>query len=112
MQISNDVVLNELTDEAIAVGNLQGKLIIDTSTVHPSTSSAVARKLQEHGASFIESPVFGASPMAAAGKLIFAMAGPKQQIDRVRPLIQDVMGRQIMDCGENVEKSALLKITG
>lgn len=50
--------------------------------------------------------------MAAAGKLIFAMAGPKQQIDRVRPLIQDIMGRQIMDCGENVEKSALLKITG
>lgn len=50
--------------------------------------------------------------MAAAGKLIFAMAGPRAQIDRVKPLVLDVMGRKIIDCGEDVQKSALLKITG
>lgn len=50
--------------------------------------------------------------MAAAGKLIFAMAGPKSEIDRVRPFVLDVMGRSIIDCGEDVERSALLKITG
>lgn len=69
-------------------------------------------RLAEKGGTFIASPVFGASPVAAAGKLIFAMAGPAKIVERLRPFILDVMGRRIIYMGEEVHKSSLLKISG
>ncbi|GAB7330775.1 hypothetical protein MBLNU13_g02325t1 [Cladosporium sp. NU13] len=111
--ISNDTVLNVLIDEALTLDTLQGKVFVDTSTVHPNTSSAVSAKLQHRGAVFIASPVFGASQMAAAGQLIFAMAGPADIIEeKLRPSIVGIMGKSITNCGEDVSKSSLLKITG
>lgn len=112
VQISDDKVLNSLVNEALTLDSLDGKIFVDTSTVHPDTSSAVSSKLRQKGASFIASPVFGASPMAAAGQLIFAMAGPSASIEKLKPFIVGVMGKSITNCGEAVSKSSLLKITG
>lgn len=111
-QISDDGVLNSLIDEALDLDTLEDKIFVDTSTVHPSTSKAVDSRLQQRGARFIASPVFGASQMASAGQLIFAMAGPAQAIEQLRPFIVGVMGKSITNCGEDVSKSSLLKITG
>lgn len=91
---------------------MKGKTFVDTSTVHPDTVAAAAKKMSEAGASFIASPVFGASAMAAAGKLIFAVAGPKAATELVKPLILNVMGRSIIELGEDVSKSSMLKIAG
>lgn len=112
LQISNDEVLHSLVDEALAVGDLEHKIFVDTSTVHPETSKKVAAKLAEKKAIFVASPVFGASQMAASGQLIFAMAGPSQAIEKIRPYVIGVMAKQIIDCGEDVSRSSLLKITG
>ncbi|RAL02674.1 NAD(P)-dependent oxidoreductase [Aspergillus ibericus CBS 121593] len=110
--ISNDEVLLDLVDQALSTDvSLEGKIFVDTSTVHPDTSALAAQRLGERGAAFIASPVFGASRVAAAGKLIFAMAGPAAALQTVRPQV-DVMGRAIIDLGEDVRKSSLLKITG
>ena len=112
IQISNDAALLELADRATSLGILTGKIFIDTSTVHPDTSKAVEAKLQNKGASFVASPVFGASLQAKTGQLIFAMAGPKATIDFLRPYIVGVMGKSIIDCGEDVSMSSLMKISG
>lgn len=85
---------------------------MDTSTVHPETSQKCATELEKRDAVFVASPVFGASPVAAEGKLIFAMAGPIAVIDSLRPYIENVMGRSIINMGEDVRKSSLLKISG
>jgi 3-hydroxyisobutyrate dehydrogenase-like beta-hydroxyacid dehydrogenase len=106
-------VLNELLSKALGSSiSLSGKIFIDTSTIHPDTSASAAEHLAEKGATFIASPVFGASPVAAAGKLIFAMAGPAPALETVRPFILNVMGRSIINMGEDVRKSSLLKICG
>ncbi|KAL3484929.1 6-phosphogluconate dehydrogenase family protein [Aspergillus germanicus] len=111
--ISNDEVLNELLSKALnSDTSLEGKIFIDTSTIHPDTSTSAAELLAEKGATFIASPVFGASPVAGAGKLIFAMAGPTSALETVKPFILDVMGRSIINMGEDVRKSSLLKICG
>lgn len=99
-------------DVALRTGGINGKTFIDTSTVHPDTVAKASEKLTNAGASFIASPVFGASAMAAAGKLIFALAGPKAATDLVKPLVLNVMGRSIIDLGEEVSKSSMLKIAG
>ena len=56
--------------------------------------------------------MFGGNPIAVDGKLVFALAGPKKASEVVKPLIQDVMGRKVIDCGEDATKSSLLKIAG
>lgn len=73
--------------------------------------SAVTQ-LQSQKASFVAAPVFGGNPIAVDGKLVFAIGGPKHATDVVKPLIQDVMGRRVIECGEDATKSSLLKIAG
>ncbi|KAL4790758.1 hypothetical protein BDV19DRAFT_393815 [Aspergillus venezuelensis] len=111
--ISTDAVLSDLLSKALSSPtSLEGKIFIDTSTIHPETSLSASKSLHEHGATFIAAPVFGASPVAAAGKLIFAVAGPEAAVEVVKPYIQDVMGRSIIDMGEDITMSSLLKICG
>jgi 3-hydroxyisobutyrate dehydrogenase-like beta-hydroxyacid dehydrogenase len=105
--------LIELLDKVLPAGeSLRGKVFVDASTIHPDTSELVAQRLGEYGADFIAAPVFGASPVAAAGKLIFAMAGPARAVEKISPLVLNVMGRSIVDMGQDVRKSSLLKISG
>ncbi|KAL1863109.1 hypothetical protein Daus18300_008101 [Diaporthe australafricana] len=111
--ISDDQVLDGLITKALEANiSLEHKVWIDTSTVHPDTCAKCAERLGQRGATFVASPVFGASPMAAAGKLIFSMAGPAATIDRLGPFVLAAMGRSIINMGEDVRKASLFKISG
>lgn len=112
-QVSNDSVLQSLVSSAIGSGaSLKDKVFVDCSTVHPQTVSGAVAQLKEQQASFVAAPVFGGNPIAVEGKLVFAIGGPKSATEVVKPLIQDVMGRRVIDCGEDATKSSLLKIAG
>lgn len=80
--------------------------------MHPHTIGLTVSKLAAQQASFVAAPVFGGNPIAVDGKLVFAMAGPKHATDTVRPLIDGVMGRRVIECGEDATRSSLLKIAG
>ncbi|WQF82366.1 Putative 6-phosphogluconate dehydrogenase, NADP-binding, 6-phosphogluconate dehydrogenase, domain 2 [Colletotrichum destructivum] len=111
--VSADAVLLSLIEELLASGiDLTDKTFIDCSTIHPDTALAVSETLRKAGANFVAAPVFGANPVAQAGRLIFAMAGPRTTVERLEPLIIDVMGRKIINMGEDVKKSPMLKVTG
>ncbi|KAH7166497.1 NAD binding domain of 6-phosphogluconate dehydrogenase-domain-containing protein [Dactylonectria macrodidyma] len=113
LMVSTDAVLKGLINEMLESGvDLTGKVVIDCSTTHPDTANEVAGLLQSAGAHFIASPVFGANTVAQAGRLLFAMAGNQAAIQRLEPLIVGVMGRKIVNMGENVRDSVLLKVTG
>lgn len=106
-------MLQSLLSSAIGSGiSLQDKIFVDCSTVHPQTVSSVVAQLKEQQASFVAAPVFGGNPIAVDGKLVFAIGGPKSATEVVKPLIQDVMGRRVIECGEDATKSSLLKIAG
>lgn len=112
-KVSADAVLLSLIEELLASGiDLMDKTFIDCSTIHPDTALAVSETLRKAGANFVAAPVFGANPVAQAGRLIFAMAGPRTTVERLEPLIIDVMGRKIINMGEDVKKSPMLKVTG
>jgi 3-hydroxyisobutyrate dehydrogenase-like beta-hydroxyacid dehydrogenase len=80
--------------------------------VHPETVSTAVSDLKAKDASYVAAPVFGGNPIAVDGKLVFAIGGPRRATEVVKPLIQDVMGRRVIDCGEDATKSSLLKIAG
>ncbi|KAJ5516527.1 hypothetical protein N7527_008087 [Penicillium freii] len=111
--VSNDSVLQSLLSTAMGSSqSLKDKIFVDCSTVHPETVRSAVSELKSKGASYVAAPVFGGNPIAVDGKLVFAIGGPKNATETVKPLIQDVMGRRVIDCGEDATKSSLLKIAG
>ncbi|KAL3467992.1 hypothetical protein BJX64DRAFT_273561 [Aspergillus heterothallicus] len=111
--VSNDTVLKNLITSVIdSDQSLKDKIFVDCSTVHPETVGVAVAQLKKKQADFLAAPVFGGNPIAVDGKLVFAIAGPKRASDAVKPLIQDVMGRKVIECGEDAKKSTLLKIAG
>lgn len=115
LSLSDDAAL-EVTLDALtandAASNLPGKIIVDTSTVHPTSSAKANKLLAAHGAKFIAAPVFGASPVAAKGQLLWILAGPDDAIQAITPFLVGVMARGVIRLGEDVTKSSLLKTAG
>lgn len=114
LSLSDDTALSSLLD--VVIGNckdeLAGKIIVDTSTVHPDSSSQAQKRLAEKGVRFVAAPVFGASPVAAEGKLLFILAGPEDALDSISPYLVGVMGRGVIRLGENVRQSSMMKTAG
>ncbi|KAH6720689.1 NAD binding domain of 6-phosphogluconate dehydrogenase-domain-containing protein [Leptodontidium sp. MPI-SDFR-AT-0119] len=110
--ISDDSVLDSIVSEMLACGSLTGKIIVDTSTVHPDSSVRASKKLTEAGAVFAAAPVFGASPVAEAGQLLFVVAGPTAATEAIAPYLKGVMGREVISLGEDVSKASLMKTSG
>lgn len=92
--------------------SLTGKTIVDTSTVHPSSSETARSRLAEWGAAFVAAPVFGASPVAREGRLLFVLAGPAEAVRTIDPFLVGVMGRGVIRLGEDVKKASMLKTAG
>ena len=97
--------------EILHSGDIKGKIVVDTTTVHPSTSTEVSSQIQEVGALFIAAPVFGATPLAQAGRLLVAVAGPSAAIQKISPFLTDVIARNVIQVGDEPSKSLLLKTT-
>lgn len=86
------------TDGILAV-NGTGKLMIDMSTVSPSTSRELSSLCQAKGAAFLEAPVSGSVLPARNGQLIILAAGAKPDFERAKPIL-DVLGKLSMYLGE------------
>jgi 3-hydroxyisobutyrate dehydrogenase len=70
------------------------QLVIDFSTIKVAKCKAFAAKLREAtGAGWIDAPVSGGPPAAAAGTLTVMAGGEPAEIERARPLFADVSGR-------------------
>ncbi|GKZ71676.1 hypothetical protein AnigIFM50267_007718 [Aspergillus niger] len=109
---SNDEAAQAIIAQIISAGNLGGKVIVDTTTVHPNTSAAVSAELSQLNAFFVSAPVFGSAPMAAERMILAVVAGPHCAIDRISPYVRDVIARDILQVAEQPEKASLLKIIG
>lgn len=115
MSLSDDSAVEDVISSLIGTGGtsqLSGKLVVDTSTVHPKTTAKVKGLLDEAGASFVAAPVFGASPVAALGQLLVILAGPSDAIAAIAPFLVGVLARDSVYLGDDVTKSSLLKTAG
>ncbi|KAK1996006.1 NAD(P)-binding protein [Colletotrichum falcatum] len=115
LSLSDDAALEATLDavlEASVPTDLTGKIIVDTSTVHPSSSAASRDRLAARDAKFVAAPVFGASPVAAEGKLLWIIAGPHDAVDSIEPFVVGVMGRGAIRLGEDVQQSSMMKTAG
>ncbi|KUI68758.1 putative oxidoreductase YfjR [Cytospora mali] len=112
MCLANDQAVTQTVNAMVKV-DIKGKLIVDCSTIHPDTQGPLAELITSKGAEFVACPVFGAPPLADAGMLIPVPAGPKAAVDKVKPYLEGVMARAVIDMSdEPYRKAATLKLLG
>lgn len=87
--LDTDAVENSVFGpNGIAVGAAPGKVLVDHSTILPDRSRAMAERLRrETGMGWVDAPVSGGPPAAAAGQLSIMAGGETQDIERVRAVM-------------------------
>src|SRR5262249_50728489 len=94
------MLLNDAATEAVYRGvtgllaaKLQGKLLLDMSTIRPETMISVGTAVARSGATFIECPVGGSMAPAKEGKLFGLVGGTDTDVARARPLLEQLCRR-------------------
>jgi 3-hydroxyisobutyrate dehydrogenase len=78
---------------ALLAGEVRGKLFIDMSTVRPAVSQEIFSRVKDKGAAFVECPVGGSVGPAKEGRLFGFAAGEAQDVERARPLLEQLCRR-------------------
>lgn len=79
-------------------GAKKGSVIVDTSTVSPSSSVELTNKLKEKGIEFLGAPCTGSKPGAEGGNLTF-MIGGEQAVFEANRANFEPMGKRLYYCG-------------
>ena len=95
--VSADVDLLAVIDLLIS-GLDADKVLIDTSTVKPSTAIEVAQRLAEVGCGFLDAPVSGGVEGAKQGTLAIMVGGDTATLERARPILEAI-GKRIAHMG-------------
>lgn len=81
-------------ESGVASGAARGKVLMDLSTTEVDATREMAARLErETGMGWVDAPVSGGPPAAAAGTLTVMAGGAEEDIARVRPIMPDIAGR-------------------
>lgn len=94
--------------DGLLEGDVQGKLLLEMSTVRPQIERALARDVTARGATLVECPVGGTVGPARDGKLFGFVGGEPAEVARARPLL-DQLCRRVEHVGP-VGAGAALKL--
>ncbi len=105
-----DVVWTMLADDAAILGVFFGEsgilstlspgtLVIDSSTVSPSTSLTIGKAVAEKQATFLDAPVSGSRPHAEQAALTFMVGGTQQAYEKALPYFE-ALGKKSFYLGE------------
>jgi len=83
-----------------AQGLEKDAVVVDSSTISPSSSMQFAGKIRERGGDFLDAPMTGSKVAAESGSLTFMVGGNESTIARLQPLF-DTMGKTVIHMGDN-----------
>ncbi len=90
-----EVILGE---SGVSRGARPGSLVVDMSTISPSATRQLAKRLGEQGVEMLDAPISGGSEGAARGTLSIMVGGKATQVERAMPTFR-AMGRTITHVG-------------
>ncbi|HEY3825977.1 MAG TPA: NAD(P)-dependent oxidoreductase [Bryobacteraceae bacterium] len=82
----------------IKEGGRNGLIVVDASTVSPSSSRRVHEELAKAGIDFLGAPCTGSTPGAINATLTFMVGGDEKVFEKVRPWLE-LMGKKLYFCG-------------
>lgn len=85
--------------DALIPGLRAGSVVIDTSTVAPSTAKTAAVRLAERDVGFLDAPLTGGVEGAKNGTLSVLVGGDAAIFERVRPLVE-CFGKRVTRFGD------------
>jgi 3-hydroxyisobutyrate dehydrogenase/2-hydroxy-3-oxopropionate reductase len=94
-RMSEQAILGE---KGVARGAKKGTVVVDASTVSPSSSVRITEELSKIGIEFLGAPCTGSKPGATNGTLTFMIGGDKSVFERVKPYFE-AMGKNLYYCG-------------
>jgi 3-hydroxyisobutyrate dehydrogenase-like beta-hydroxyacid dehydrogenase len=106
---SADVVLSMLADDdavqeawagprGLIEGAHPGVVLVDSSTVRPSTLQSLEADVRGRGAGILDAPVSGSTAFARTGQLTVMVGGTAEDLDRARPAL-DAIAKTIVHVG-------------
>ena len=93
--MSADICLGK---DGLIEGAKAGTVIVDASTVAPSSSRKLSAAFAAKGVFFLDAPCTGSRPGAESGNLTFMVGGDKDAFERVKPYFEP-MGKKMFYCG-------------
>jgi len=108
---ASDIVITMVTDSravetvvcgagGVLEGAHPGLILIDMSTIEPTTSKSVAARAAAAGVGMLDAPVVGTVPQAEQGVLGILVGGAKEHLEAVRPVL-NCLGNKIFHIGPN-----------
>ena len=94
----SDVETVVLGSGGVLEGLKSGAVLIDMSTVSPSTSRKLAGAVTTKHAEFLDAPVVGSKGPATEGTLVMLVGGLPTTLERCRPILT-AMGKTIIHAG-------------
>jgi len=90
--LPNDDVLERVASGAdgILAGLGAGKVLVDVSTVSPSYSRSLAKRVGTVGSAMLDAPVSGSVPQVQAGTLTIMVGGDVEAYGRVEPILREL----------------------
>jgi len=74
----------------LASADLNGKLVIEMSTIRPETVRRLAELVESKGGHFVECPVGGTVQPAREGQLLGMVGGSAEAVERARPILDQL----------------------
>lgn len=96
---SPDVEKVYLSEEGVLAGARPDTLLIDMSTISPTTAIAVAQAAVARGCPMLDAPVSGGDVGAKNATLSIMVGGTAEAFERARPILE-VMGKPVL-CGQS-----------
>lgn len=87
-----------LGPDGIVEAAVEGKTLIDMSTISPSTTRKIGTRLHHAGMAMVDAPVSGGPWGAEAAKLTIMVGGDEKDVERCKPLFE-AMGDKIFHVG-------------
>jgi len=87
-------------DDGLLAGISKGKIHVDMSTVSPTFSRELAKKIEAKGAEMLDSPVSGSVITLEEGKLSIMVGGDEAIFEKVKPILLNI-GPKVTHVGRN-----------
>jgi len=110
LSLPNWDIVREVVEgkEGILAVARKGQIIVDTSTVPPWETKAMAERLAKKGLDWMDVPISGSSAQARVGNMVFMAGGKKSIFNKVKPVL-DKVGKKTVYVGKNGD-AAMLKL--
>ncbi len=92
----DDAVLSAYRgDDGLVAGLRAGAIVLETSTIHPSTVRELASDVEGRSAVLLDTPVSGSVPVVQRGELTVMAGGPAEALARAGPVLGAIAKRVI-----------------